>query len=61
MEANPEKFPTVNVAGARAMADWLTGDSGQRFLLELGRKEPGGIPLFYPIRVPGEESAASGK
>jgi tungstate transport system substrate-binding protein len=61
MEANPQKFPQVNTAGARALADWLTGDGGQKFLLAYGKKEPGGIPLFYPIRVPGEEAEAAAK
>ena len=61
IEANPQKFPQVNTVGARALADWLTGDAGQKFLLAHGKKEPGGIPLFYPIRVPGEEAEAGGK
>jgi tungstate transport system substrate-binding protein len=55
IEANPKKFPQANVAGAKALADWLTGDPGQKFILDYGKKEPGGIPLFYPIRVPGED------
>jgi tungstate transport system substrate-binding protein len=55
VEANPQKFPKVNAAGARALADWLTGEPGQKFILDYGKKEPGGIPLYYPIRVPGEE------
>jgi len=61
MEANPQKFPKLNVAGAKALADWLTGDPGQTFLLDFGRQQPGGIPLFYPIRVPGEQSEAHEK
>lgn len=56
IEANPQKFPQMNAAGARALADWLTGDAGQKFIVEYGRQEPGGIPLYYPIRVPGEEA-----
>ena len=54
IEANPQKFPQVNAAGARALSDWLTGESGQKFLLDYGRKQPGGIPLYHPIHVPGE-------
>jgi tungstate transport system substrate-binding protein len=54
IEANPQKFPKMNAPGAKALADWLAGDPGQKFVLEYGRKEPGGIPLYYPIRVPGE-------
>ncbi|MEI9893255.1 MAG: substrate-binding domain-containing protein [Chthoniobacter sp.] len=57
IEANPQKFPQVNAAGARALADWLAGDRGQKFVLDYGSKEPGGIPLYYPIRVPGEDPA----
>ena len=57
IEANPQKFPQVNAAGARVLADWLAGDAGQKFILDYGKKEPGGIPLYYPIRVPGEDPA----
>jgi tungstate transport system substrate-binding protein len=57
IEANPQKFPQTNAAGARVLADWLAGAPGQKFLLDYGRKEPGGIPLYYPIRVPGEDPA----
>lgn len=52
MEANSKKFPKINAAGARALADWLVGEKGQNFLLEFGRKQPGGIPLFYPVNLP---------
>lgn len=54
IEANPAKFPQANIAGAKVLSDWLTGEKGQSFLLDYGRKQPGGIPLFYPIRVPGD-------
>ncbi len=52
IEANARKFPKANVEGARALADWLTGKKGQAFLLEYGRKSPGGIPLYYPAGLP---------
>lgn len=52
IEANPAKFPQANTAGARALADWLTGVQGQTFLIEFGRKSPGGIPLFHPVNPP---------
>lgn len=55
IEANPQKFAQANSAGAQALSAWLTGEPGQKFLLDYGKKEPGGIPLFYPIRVPGED------
>jgi tungstate transport system substrate-binding protein len=58
IEANVEKFPQVNTAGARALADWLTGEAGQKFLLDFGKQSPGKIPLFYPIRVAGEEAVS---
>lgn len=49
IEANPKKFPKANTAGARVLADWLTGDKGQAFLRSYGSKEPGGIVLFHWI------------
>jgi tungstate transport system substrate-binding protein len=52
IEANPKKFPQANVAGAKALADWLVGDEGQAFILEYGKKGPGGIPLYYPANLP---------
>ncbi|EDY22182.1 tungstate ABC transporter permease [Chthoniobacter flavus Ellin428] len=60
VEVNPQKFPQANAAGARVLADWLTGDPGQKFLLDYGRKAPGGIPLYHPIHVPGEEEGVKG-
>ena len=54
IEANAKKFPKTNTAGARALADWLTGENGRAFLLDHGRKTPGGIPLFYPENLPDE-------
>jgi tungstate transport system substrate-binding protein len=52
IEASAKKFPKTNSAGAHALADWLTGEKGQSFILEYGRKAPGGIPLYYPVNVP---------
>lgn len=49
IEANAKKFPNANAAGARVFADWLTGEKGQAFILEYGRKTPGNIPLYYPV------------
>jgi tungstate transport system substrate-binding protein len=49
IEANVNRFPTTNSTGARALADWLVGKQGQTFLIEYGRKQAGGIPLFYPL------------
>ena len=52
IEASAKKFPKTNTAGARVLADWLTGEKGQAFILEYGRKAPGGIPLYYPVNAP---------
>jgi tungstate transport system substrate-binding protein len=49
VEADPKKFPQANIAGARALAEWLTGEKGQTFIREYGQKPPGGIPLYFPI------------
>src|SRR5215469_13479893 len=38
MEANPRKVPTANVAGARALSDFLVSTRVQTFLLEFGRQ-----------------------
>ncbi len=49
MEADPEKFPNANAAGAKVLADWLAGAPGQAFLREFAksaRTEDG--PLFFP-------------
>ncbi len=54
IEANSKKFPQANLAGARALADWLAGERGQAFILDYGRKSPGGIPLYYPVNLPDE-------
>ena len=52
IEANAKKFPKTNTAGARVLADWLVGEKGQQFLLDLARKQPGGIALFHPVNLP---------
>lgn len=58
IEANAAKFPKTNSAGARALADWLVGEKGQGFILDYGRKSPGGIPLYYPAGLVEEPSTA---
>ncbi len=55
MEANPGKFPKTNVAGAKALADWLVGAPGQTFLIEYGKKQAGGIALYFPVNLPEEK------
>lgn len=54
LEASAKKFPKANITGARALADWLTGERGQRFIIDYGRKTPGGIPLYYPVSARGD-------
>lgn len=49
MVANAKRFPQANVAGAQALADYLTSDKGQQFLKDFAAKQPDGVPLFYPI------------
>lgn len=49
MEANPKKFPNANLAGARALSNFLLSPTVQKFLAEFGSKEHNGIPLFYPV------------
>jgi tungstate transport system substrate-binding protein len=47
MLVNPEKWPRVNAAGARAFLDFLTSDEGQTMIGEFGTAEFG-QPLFFP-------------
>jgi tungstate transport system substrate-binding protein len=44
---NPEKYPKINVEGARAFAAFLTSQKGQEMIGEFG-KEEFGQPLFSP-------------
>lgn len=54
MEANPEKISGVNIAGARALSDFLLSNETQRFLLTYTTKiyttQQQGVPLFYPVK-----------
>ena len=52
IEANAKRFPKTNATGARVLADWLVGEKGQQFLLDLARRQPGGIALFHPVNLP---------
>jgi tungstate transport system substrate-binding protein len=44
---NPEKFPSTNLEGARAFADFITSEEGQRSIAEFGM-DTYGQPLFFP-------------
>ncbi len=48
VEANPAKLPHANVAGAKALADYMTSEKGRAFLADFAAKQPDGFPLFYP-------------
>jgi tungstate transport system substrate-binding protein len=47
MEVSPQNAPRVNVAGARALADWLVSAETQRRIGEFG-KSRFGQSLFVP-------------
>jgi len=57
MEVNPERFPKVNHAGARAFSEFLRGGEAQQVILEFG-VEQFGEPLFFPDAGKSEESLA---
>jgi len=44
---NPEKWPNVNLEGAKAFADFVTSREGQKIIGEFGVEEYG-QPLFFP-------------
>ena len=44
---NPEKFPNMNLEGARAFADFITSPAGQQIIAAFGM-EKYGQPLFVP-------------
>lgn len=51
MEANPKVFPQANIAGARALEEFLLSRQVQDFLREFGRDRTGNRPLFYPVNA----------
>jgi tungstate transport system substrate-binding protein len=44
---NPDKWPQVNLAGAKAFADFITSQQGQKIIREFG-VDKYGQPLFFP-------------
>ena len=46
MEVNPEKFPRVNSAGAKAFINFVLSSEGQELIASHGKKQFG-EPLFY--------------
>jgi tungstate transport system substrate-binding protein len=55
---NPEKFPTINLEGAKAFADFITSDEGQKLIAEFGMEEYG-QPLFFPDAGKSDEELGS--
>jgi len=51
MEANPKRFPHANIAGARALSDFLLSAEVQKFLLKFNRQPTGNHPLFFPVNT----------
>jgi tungstate transport system substrate-binding protein len=47
LTVNPEKWPDINLAGARAFADFITLPEGQKIIGEFGVQKYG-QPLFFP-------------
>ncbi|MGN0534909.1 MAG: substrate-binding domain-containing protein [Eubacterium sp.] len=45
---NPEKIDGLNVEGANALIEWMTGDEAKKLIAEYGQEEYG-QPLFYLI------------
>ncbi|HKI53234.1 MAG TPA: substrate-binding domain-containing protein [Anaerolineales bacterium] len=50
LSVNPDKWPDVNLEGAKAFEDFVTSPEGQRIIGEFGVKEYG-QPLFFPDAV----------
>lgn len=55
LEVNPERFPKVNSAGARAFADFILGAEAQEIIAGFGVEEFGEA-LFFPDAGKSEES-----
>jgi tungstate transport system substrate-binding protein len=55
MEVNPDSFPNVNNAGAKAFSEFLLGNEAQEIIREFGI-EQFGQPLFFPDAGKSEES-----
>ena len=55
MEANPAKCPGANVAGARALTDFMLSEKAQKFLAEFGKENLGGANAFDPVGAPPQQ------
>ena len=58
IEVNPDSFPNVNNAGAKAFADFMLSCEAQAIIREFG-VERFGQPLFFPDAGKSEESLAN--
>ena len=47
LTVNPEKWPNINLKGAKAFSDFITSSEGQKIIGGFGIKEYG-QPLFFP-------------
>jgi tungstate transport system substrate-binding protein len=54
MIVNPERWPAVNLEGARSLADFFVSESGQAIIEEFG-VDMYGQPLFFPDAGKSEE------
>ncbi|MDN5365978.1 MAG: tungstate transport system substrate-binding protein, partial [Thermacetogenium sp.] len=54
MQVNPEKFPKVNAAGAKAFVEFMISPETQRIIGEFG-VDKYGQPLFIPDAGKSEE------
>jgi tungstate transport system substrate-binding protein len=58
MEVNPDRFPMVNNAGAKAFSEFLLSSEVQEIIRQFGVEEYG-QPLFFPDAGKSEESLAN--
>jgi len=47
IQVNPDKFPVVNTAGAKAFADFMISADTQKIISQFG-VDKYGAPLFFP-------------
>jgi tungstate transport system substrate-binding protein len=52
MEADPKRFPHTNVAGAKALSDFLVSDTVQSYLAKAASNQRKNVPLFHPMGRP---------
>ena len=50
LEADPRRIESANAEGAKKLADFLVGETAQKFLRQYADEQPAGRPLFYPLK-----------